>query len=147
MTTAHLPGIPTAEEEEKANWKLDTEASFARLNITPIVAISDEETRYYVQIDETLEIKPYPNPYGFGGMWGHGGYKPEEEAEAVQKFHDYISKWRALGLHKIEVIHNPQETHRVLTEKQRQEALAKHTNSSANKQSPKTTRQQIRLIS
>jgi len=146
MTTARLPGIPTAEEEKRTNWKIDTETSFARLTLTPIVAISDEGTRYYVSIDKALKINPYPNPYAFGGMWGCGRYKPEEEAGAVQQFHDYISKWKALGLHKIEVIHNPQETHRVPTEKQRQEALAKYTNGSVNKKLPKPNSQQIRLI-
>jgi len=146
MTTARLPGIPTAEEEEVANWKLDTEASFAQLVITPIIAISDEDTRYYVQIEETLEIRPYPNPYGFGGMWGHGWHDSEKEAEMVQQFNDYLEKWKALGLHKIDIIRNREETCRVPTEKQRQEALDRYA-SSPNKELPKKNIEQMRLIS
>ena len=81
-----IPGIPTAEEEGRANFKLDTEKSFALLVITPIHAVSDDGETDYIDVKETIEIKPYPNPYGFGGMWGSGsrsrGNHQSREAEA-----------------------------------------------------------------
>jgi hypothetical protein len=118
-----IPGIPTAEEERKANFKLDTEKSFALLVITPIHAVSDDGETDYIAIDETIEIEPYPNPYGFGGMWGHGWYKPEEEKKVIADFHHWVDPWVERGLTRMEIKHEPKETRRVPTEAQRQEYI------------------------
>ncbi len=131
---ARIPGVPSAEEEEKANFKLDTEKSFALLVITPIHAVSDDGETDYINIDETIEIKPYPNPYHYGGMWGHGWHKPEEEKEAIADFHHWVDPWIERGLTRVEIKHAPQETRHVLTEGQRQAAINRSRNQPAAKQ-------------
>jgi len=118
-----IPGIPTAEEEEKANFKLDDEKSFALLVITPIHAVSDDGETDYIDVQETIEIRPYPNPYGFGGMWGNGSYKPEEEKKVISDFHRWVDPWVERGLTRMEIKHEPKETRHVPTEAQRQQYI------------------------
>ncbi|MDD5476457.1 MAG: hypothetical protein PHU03_08110 [Syntrophales bacterium] len=130
---ARIPGIPTAEEEEKANFKLDDEKSFALLVITPIHAVSDDGETDYIHVDETIEIKPYPNPYGFGGMWGHGSHKPDEEKKVISDFHHWVDPWIERGLTRVEIKHEPKETRRVPTEAQRQAYLNRARNQSSSK--------------
>ena len=133
LRQATMPGIPTPEEEERANFKLDTEKSYALIVITPIHAVSDDGETDYIYVDETIEIKPYPNPYGFGGMWGNGGHKPEEEKKVIADFHRMVDPWIERGLTRVEIKHEPVRTERVLTEAQRQEALARLRNRSTGK--------------
>ena len=133
LRQATMPGIPTPEEEERANFKLDTENSYALIVITPIHAVSDDGEIDYIYVDETIEIKPYPNPYGFGGMWGHGGHKPDEKKKVIADFHRMVDPWVERGLTRVEIKHEPVRTERVLTEAQRQEALARLRNRSTGK--------------
>ena len=130
---ATMPGIPTPEEEDRANFKLDTENSYALLVITPIHAVSDDGETDYISVDETIEIKPYPNPYGFGGMWGHGGHKPDEEKKVIADFHRWVDPWIERGLTRVEIKHEPGRTEHVPTEVQRQEYLNRLRNRSAGK--------------
>ena len=130
---ATIPGISTPEEEDRANFKLDTENSYALIVITPIHAVSDDGETDYIYVEETIEIKPYPNPYGFGGMWGHGGYKPKEEKEVIADFHRMVDPWVERGLTRVEIKHEQGRNERVLTEAQRQEALDRLRNRSTGK--------------
>ena len=137
LDQASLPGIMTPEEDKKANFKLDTEGSFALLVITPIHAVSDEGEHDYILVDETIEIKPYPNPYGFGGLWGHGNPKPEEEENVIADFHHWVDPWIKRGLVRVEIKHEPGRTEHVPTEAQRQAALAQYRNRPAVSHKPK----------
>jgi len=120
---ATLPGIPTPEEEESANFKLDTEKSYALIVITPIHAVSDDGETDYIYVEETIEIRPYPNPYGYGGMWGQGGYKLEEEKKVIADFNRMVDPWVERGLTRVEIKHESGKTEHVPTEAQRQEYL------------------------
>ncbi|MDD5500589.1 MAG: hypothetical protein PHH57_02755 [Candidatus Omnitrophica bacterium] len=131
---ARITGIPTAEEEEKANFKLDSEKSFALLVITPTHVVSDDGEADYIWISKTIEIKPYPNPYGFGGMWGHGGYQPDEEKKIISDFHHFVKPWIERGLTRVEIKHEPRETRRVPTEAQRQAYLNRVRNQPTSQQ-------------
>ena len=139
-----IPGIPTAEEEGRANFKLDTEKSFALLVITPIHAVSDDGETDYIDVKETIEIKPYPNPYGFGGMWGSGSHKPEEEKKVISDFHRWVDSWVERGLTRMEIKHVPKETRHVPTEAQRQEYINRLHRQSSSK--AKVTPSQQALI-
>jgi hypothetical protein len=131
-----LPGIPTPAEEAKANFKLDVKNSFAELVITPVHTISDDGEKDWIDVDDTLEIKPYPNPYGFGGYWGHGRYPPEDEERIIANFKEGIARWRERGLTRVKIKHGPATTQRVLTEAQRQAALDRATKGAAEKPKP-----------
>ena len=133
LRQATMPGIPTPEEEERANFKLNTENSYALIVITPIHAVSDDGETDYIYVEETIEIKPYPNPYGFGGMWGHGGYKPDEVEKVIADFRRMVDPWVERGLTRVEIKHEPGRNERVLTEAQRQEALDRLRNQSDGK--------------
>jgi len=130
---ATLPGIPTPEEEESANFKLDTEKSYALIVITPIHAVSDDGETDYIYVEETIEIRPYPNPYGYGGMWGQGGYKPEEEKKVIADFNRMVDPWVERGLTRVEIKHESGKTEHVPTEAQRQEYLNQLRNKSNGK--------------
>ena len=123
---ATIPGIPTAEEEQKASFKLDTEKTFARLVITPICAISDDGEARFIQVEEAIEIRPYPDPWTFGGLWGHGWLKPEEEEKVLADFHHWADPWIERGLTRVDIIRQPEETHHVPTEAQREEARKRY---------------------
>ncbi len=115
-----IPGVPSAEEEERANFKLDTEKSFGLLVITPIHFVSDDGEKDYFHVQTKIEISPYPNPYGFGGMWGNGTMEPEKEKQAIDDFHRWIDPWVERGLTRVEIEHKPKETEHALTKAQRQ---------------------------
>lgn len=105
-----IPGVPSAEEEKKANFKLDIGKSFALLVITPVHYVSDNGEKDYIHVQTTIEIKPYPNPYGFGGMWGSGTVDPEKEKNTIDNFHHLVDPWIERGLTRVEIKHAPEET-------------------------------------
>lgn len=83
------------KEEAKARreWKMDS-SSFARLEITPV--LKDGEIDHY-DLNEAVEVKPYPNPIMMGGSWGGGGCKTKEEAEkAAARFRKKLACWDIL---------------------------------------------------
>ena len=87
--------------------EVDKEQSYARLTITPI----KEKDRGYYQYSEEVEIKPYPNVWGFGGLWGMGNLDSEKEVKRqIALFKRFLKEWQERGLEKIEVIHKPQMT-------------------------------------
>lgn len=86
-----------AEEEEKAkrDWMMDSKTSFALLTITPVEL---EGGRVIYDIDEAMEIKPYPNPIGFGGCWGSGTAKTLAEAKKAERdFLKNLSTWSIIN--------------------------------------------------
>jgi len=95
------------KELEKESWRLDPEKSFARLTITPV----KEGDNTYYDIDEVIEIRPYPNPFGFGGMYGMGVTKSKAEVERrIKYFKGWTKEWEERGLNKVEIIRRPQVT-------------------------------------
>ena len=108
------------DEMEKENWRLDPEKSFARLTITPV----GEGDNTYYDIDEVIEIRPYPNPFGFGGMYTMGGLKSEAEVKKqIGWFKDWLKVWQERGLTNVEIIRRPQVTRAALRNLKRQEML------------------------
>jgi hypothetical protein len=95
------------DEMTKASWRLDPDKSFAKMTVTPIV---DNGDRYYL-INEEIVINPYPNPLGMGGMWGHGSVKTRGEVkQEIKQFHKQLERWKARGLHRIDIKEEPERT-------------------------------------
>ena len=92
----------------EAVWQMDKDRSFARIEITPF---KTQQGTYY-QISTTIEIKPYPNPFMGGGMWGSASAKSEQELEDLIKgFNDTVGgtglfrgNMKQHGLERIEII-------------------------------------------
>ncbi|MCL0057750.1 hypothetical protein M1N05_01590 [Dehalococcoidales bacterium] len=106
-------------------WELDKEESYAHLTITPI---REGDKRYY-QWDEAIQIRPYPNPFGYGGQWGMGAAQSEDEVQRLIKgFRHYLKKWQERGLEKIEVIRKPEMTLPEYKNERRREWLEHHGN-------------------
>jgi len=79
------------KEEERRNWKMDSELSSATLTIRP-VEMEDGSVVYH--LSDAIEIRPYPNPLSFGGSWGSGTVLSEAEARAAEKlFLETLSSW------------------------------------------------------
>jgi len=99
-------------DEQIAVWEMDTEASHAFFHIIPVV---DGEDRY-LTVSYGLEIRPYPNPFGFGGMWGSGGRRDTASIrEKVKEFRGYIQRWREKGMYKVEFKRLPEQVRRPIT--------------------------------
>ena len=106
-----------AEQEEKKEreWKMDSELSSATLTITPV----DTDGTVVYHMSEAIEIRPYPNPLGFGGSWGSMTAYSEEEAKEKEKlFLETLSTWDIIndgflkdqGMTRIEVVWKEKET-------------------------------------
>lgn len=116
--------IDKIKELEKESWRLDLEKSLARLTITPV----KEGDNTYYDIDEVIEIRPYPNPFGFGGMWGMGVVRSKAEVERrIKWFKGFIKPWQERGLNKVEIIRRPQVTRAELKNLNRKERLDDRT--------------------
>lgn len=88
-------------EQEKLDWKLDPETSFAELAITPIKTPESQSFRF----EDKLEIRPYPNPIGTGGWWGTGGgHTLSDLKEAIRQFHRILAPYQARGLTSITIV-------------------------------------------
>jgi hypothetical protein len=107
---------PDCHEKIKQAWRPDLEKSHARLIVTPIRR-GDKVTYDY---EESIEIQPYPNPYGCGGCWGGGTMETEAEMEErIKHFSagiaeypftgEWYGQWKKLGV-KFEVIRKPEMT-------------------------------------
>jgi hypothetical protein len=87
--------------------EVDKEQSYARLTITPI---KEKDREYYRYIEE-VEIRPYPNAWGYGGQWGIGSLESKKEVKRqIALFKRSLKEWQERGLEKIEVIRKPQMT-------------------------------------
>ncbi len=105
-------------------WELDKEQSYARLTITPI---REGDKRYY-QWREEVQISPYPNPFGFGGMWGTGPAWSEDEMQRlIEWFQHFLSKWQERGL-KLEIVRKPEMTIPEYDNERRKERLERSAN-------------------
>lgn len=90
--------------DEDAGWMLDKKRSRARLEITPERCDGKVLFRY----DIAIEIKPYPNPFMFGGEWTHGAKETEAEVEQViADFHKRAARWEKYGI-ETEVVRHPE---------------------------------------
>jgi len=104
-------------------WELDKEESYARLTITPI---REGNERCYLWQEE-IQIRPYPNPFGYGGQWGTGtAYSEAEIEQLAEGFRRYLRKWQERGLERIEVIRKPETTETEYKNERRQEWLERH---------------------
>jgi hypothetical protein len=88
--------------EARAAWRMDSEKSFARMDIRPIR--KPDGTLHY-SIGYNIEIRPYPNPFSYGGMWGGGAADSQEELDkAIASFNAQGDELRESGMTKIEVV-------------------------------------------
>jgi hypothetical protein len=87
---------------------MDSEKSFARLDITPVRTTEGVVYR----LEESIEIKPYPNPFMYGGKWGGGCARNEEELEQAKvRFQKETDQLRQNGMEKVEVITHDETVH------------------------------------
>ena len=97
--TEQLTNLAEFAIEQKEEWRLDPVKSFALFEWQTV--IRGEETFY--RISESLEIRPYPNPLGFGGMWGGSSAKTlEDVAERKDRFFLYARQYERLGMTRFE---------------------------------------------
>ena len=88
-------------------WELDKENSFARFTITPVKEGSETK----LLCEQELWIKPYPNPFSYGGFWAQGVAKTTEEVDRLLAyFKSETEKWQKHGLVKIDIIRKPEMT-------------------------------------
>jgi hypothetical protein len=89
-------------------WQMDSEASYAKLTIQPIV--TSNGTIYHVHGE--LHILPYPNPIGRGG--GYWLPYDMQTLKEVEKFkvlwQEEINRWKPHGLVKNECVELPTKT-------------------------------------
>lgn len=72
------------------------------MEITP-VRKSDGTVHY--NVSETIEIRPYPNPFSYGGSYGGGGADTKEQLDqAIARFQAQADGLKQYGMEKIEVI-------------------------------------------
>lgn len=91
-------------EQERRDWKLDPEASYAELCITPI----EMPSRRVYQYETRLDIRPYPNPLRMGGYWGTGGAGTLTRLkQVIRGFYRELDPWVARGLTRISIAKRP----------------------------------------
>ena len=88
-------------------WELDKEKSFARCTIIPV----KENGKVKFMWEQEMWIKPYPNPFSYGGFWAQGVAKTTEELDRIiSHFKSEAEKWKKHGLCKIDLTHHPEMT-------------------------------------
>lgn len=111
-------------------WELDKEDSFAILTIVPI---KEGDDRYW-ELMERIQIRPYPNPFGYGGQWGMGRTNDEADIEQeINRFYGYLHRWQKHGLERIEVVRKPEMTWAEHINKIRQEHEASYPTKTSEK--------------
>ena len=104
-------------------WEMDKEKSFALLTTTPI----KEGDRSYYLVEGELSIRPYPNPFSYGGFWSQGTAKTTEELDRIiASFRSEVAEWQERGLAKIEIIRKPEMTIVEHKNERRREWLKRH---------------------
>jgi hypothetical protein len=82
---------------------MDSEQSFALLEITPFVSASGSHYR----CQTSITIRPYPNPATFGGMYGSDYAETEEALEKIiADFNEKADSFRECGMTKVEIKRN-----------------------------------------
>ena len=103
-------------------WELDKENSFARCTIIPV---REGDKRYY-KWEQEMWIKPYPNPFGYGGFWAQEVAKTTEEVDRLLAyFKSETAKWQIV---KIDIIRKPEMTAVEYKNDRRAEWLKRHGN-------------------
>lgn len=98
---------PKCFEVARREWQMDKDKSYARFEITPV----DGPDGSYYSLSTSIEIKPYPNPFMFGGMYGGGRAKDDQElAELIKAFENMASEYQTSGLEKIEIVRRDRTT-------------------------------------
>jgi len=98
---------PKCFEAARKAWRMDKDKSFARLEIIPIRT----SERLYWQLHTAIKIEPYPNPFMYGGMWGGGSAKDEQELEyAIKAFEDQVARLKENGMEKVEIVRHDERT-------------------------------------
>ena len=106
-------------------WELDKENSFARCTITPI----REGAKRYYELEQEMWIRPYPNPFSYGGFWAQGVAKTTEEVDRlISYFKSETGRWQKHGLCKIDIIHKPEMSRVEYKNERRREWLERHAN-------------------
>jgi len=102
-------------EAVQASWRMDKEASFAKLTIEPVISAQHK----FYRCDSSITVRPYPNPVTYGGMYGGSSAKDEGELEKViASFNSEVDRLKKYGMERVEIERLPE---RVITE---QPALA-----------------------
>ena len=97
--------LDQVKEMEREAWQMDSEQSHAYFITTPV---RDGNERYY-RITWAIEIKPYPNPFTFGGVWCSGGAKDKDSLQKqIDEFNRQVDRWRKHGLTKVEMKEEPE---------------------------------------
>ena len=91
---------PKCFEVVKKAWRMDKDKSYARLVITPIKTAD----RHYYQLQTSVEIRPYPNPFMYGGMYGGNSAKDEELEQAITSFNETVAELKENGLERVEIV-------------------------------------------
>jgi hypothetical protein len=90
--------------DSDVGWQLDKKNSIARLEIKPERRGDEVLFRY----NSTIQIKPYPNPFSYGGEWSNGAVETEAEVDQViADFHKRAARWEKYGI-KVEVVRHPE---------------------------------------
>ncbi len=93
-------------QAECDTFHLDPESS-ARIKISPV---RTADGRQWWDIRQELELKPYPNPYSYGGFFGMGKATTQEELDQVVKsFRDEVKEWHTKGLPEVIVEMEPEK--------------------------------------
>ena len=104
-------------------WELDKENSFARCTIIPV---RKGNKRYY-KCEQEMWIKPYPNPFSYGGFWAQGVARTTEDVDRlITYFKSETEKWQKHGLCKIDIIRKPEMTEVEYVNDRRAEWLKRH---------------------
>ncbi len=87
-------------------WRMDPEKSFARMDITPVKTAE----RFYYLINTAINIRPYPNPFMYGGCYGGGSAMDEQNLEQqIKSFTEQADRLRENGMVKIEIVRHDEK--------------------------------------
>lgn len=106
-------------------WEPDRTKTFAKITITPVKR-GDES---YFGIEETVEVRPYPNPFMFGGMYGHNSVRTEAEVEKqIEWLQRFLKSYESSGLKgvELEIVRNPEMTQTECSNYRREEWINRH---------------------
>jgi len=79
---------------------MDSEKSHAYFHYHPA---KDGEWRGFY-ITSGLELRPYPNPFTYGGYWCSGSARDEAELKKhLDDFRKEVERWKKHGLVKVEI--------------------------------------------
>jgi hypothetical protein len=99
---------PECFEQQRQVWRMDSATSYARLEVTPVRTTEGVVYR----LEESIKINPYPNPFMYGGKFGGGCARNEEELDQAKvRFQKETDELRKNGMEKVEVITHDETVH------------------------------------